>query len=111
MQNFAADMKGLGKESLANEVAAAQDEAALVFVDYGNDWIILPDKRNGSLETLRTSRLSKVASDRLQVSAVRRLQRKRGRMRWGSRFTCRKHPIAKRFRYQQLAELRSRKSS
>jgi hypothetical protein len=45
MQNFAADMKELGKESLANEVAAVQDKAALVFLDYGSDWIILPDKR------------------------------------------------------------------
>ena len=45
MQNFAADMKKLGKESLSNEVAAVQDRAALVFLDYGSDWIILPDKR------------------------------------------------------------------
>ncbi len=45
MQNFAADMKGLNKESLANEVAAVQDRAALVFLGYGSDWIILPDKR------------------------------------------------------------------
>lgn len=45
MQNFAADMKELGKESLANEVAAVQDQAALVFLDYGSWWIILPDKR------------------------------------------------------------------
>lgn len=45
MQNFAADMKELGKGSLANEVAAVQDKAALVFLDYGSDWIILPDKR------------------------------------------------------------------
>ena len=45
MQNFAADMKKLGKESLANEVAKVQDKAALVFLDYGSDWIILPDKR------------------------------------------------------------------
>lgn len=45
MENFAADMKELGKESLANEVAAVQDKAALVFLGYGSDWIILPDKR------------------------------------------------------------------
>jgi len=45
MQNFAADMKALGKESLADEVVAVQDHAALVFLDYGSDWIILPDKR------------------------------------------------------------------
>ena len=45
MQNFAADMKGLDKESLANEVVAVQDRAALVFLGYGSDWIILPDKR------------------------------------------------------------------
>jgi len=45
MQNFAADMKKLGKESLANEVAQVQDKATLVFLDYGSEWIILPDKR------------------------------------------------------------------
>jgi hypothetical protein len=45
MQNFAADMKELGKESLSNEVAAVQDKATLVFLGYGSDWIILPDKR------------------------------------------------------------------
>jgi hypothetical protein len=45
MQNFAADMKKLGRESLADEVASVQDRAALVFLDYGSDWIILPDKR------------------------------------------------------------------
>jgi hypothetical protein len=45
MQNFAADMKLLGKQFLADEVAAVQDKAALVFLDYGSRWIILPDKR------------------------------------------------------------------
>jgi hypothetical protein len=45
MQNFAADMRQLGKQSLADEVASVQNEAALVFLDYGSDWIILPDKR------------------------------------------------------------------
>jgi hypothetical protein len=45
MQNFAADMKQLGKQSLADEVAKVQDKAALVFLDYGSDWIILPDKK------------------------------------------------------------------
>jgi len=45
MRNFAADMKKLGKPSLADEVAKVQDKAALVFLDYGSDWIILPDKR------------------------------------------------------------------
>lgn len=45
MQNFTADMKQLGKESLADEVARVQDKVALVFLDYGSDWIILPDKR------------------------------------------------------------------
>lgn len=45
MQNFTADMKKLGKESLASEVAAVQEQAALVFLDYGSWWIILPDKR------------------------------------------------------------------
>jgi len=45
MQNFTADMKQLGKESLADEVARVQDKVALVFLDYGSDWIVLPDKR------------------------------------------------------------------
>jgi hypothetical protein len=45
MQNFKADMKELGKEFLADEVTLVQDKAALVFLDYGSDWIILPDKR------------------------------------------------------------------
>lgn len=45
MQNFTADMKQLGKESLADEVARAQDKVALVFLDYGSDWIVLPDNR------------------------------------------------------------------
>jgi hypothetical protein len=45
MESFAADMKILGEDSLATDVAANQDKAALVFLDYGSDWIILPDKR------------------------------------------------------------------
>jgi hypothetical protein len=45
MQNFTADMKQLGKESLADEVARVQNKVALVFLDYGSDWIVLPDKR------------------------------------------------------------------
>jgi hypothetical protein len=45
MQNFTADMKQLGKESLADEVARAQDKVALVFLDYGSDWNVLPDNR------------------------------------------------------------------
>lgn len=45
MYNFTVDMKKLGKESLASDVATVQNEAALVFLDYGSDWIILPDKR------------------------------------------------------------------
>lgn len=45
MQNFTADMKQLGKEPLADEVAKVQDKAALVFLDYGSDWIMLPNKR------------------------------------------------------------------
>src|SRR5262249_2601180 len=45
MQNFTADMKQLGKEYLADEVARFQDKVALVFLDYGGDWIVLPDKR------------------------------------------------------------------
>lgn len=45
MQTFAADMKALAKNSLATEVAAVQSEVALVFLGYGSDWIVLPDKR------------------------------------------------------------------
>ena len=40
MQNFTADMR-----QLADEVARVQEKAALVFLDYGSDWIVLPDKR------------------------------------------------------------------
>jgi hypothetical protein len=45
MQNFAADMKKLSKQALADQVEKIQDKAALVFLGYGSDWIILPDKR------------------------------------------------------------------
>jgi hypothetical protein len=45
MENFRDDMNRLGKETLATEVAQVQDKAALVFLDYGSSWIILPDKR------------------------------------------------------------------
>jgi hypothetical protein len=45
MQSFSGDMKQLGKQSLADEVAKVQNKAALVFLDYGSDWIVLPDKR------------------------------------------------------------------
>lgn len=45
MRSFEADMKELGKGSLTREVAAVQDKAALVFLGYGSEWIILPDKR------------------------------------------------------------------
>jgi hypothetical protein len=45
MQVFAADMKALDKDSLATEVAAVQSHVALVFLGYGSDWIVLPDKR------------------------------------------------------------------
>ena len=38
MQNFAADMKKLGKQSLADDVKKVQDKVALVFLDYGSDW-------------------------------------------------------------------------
>ncbi|MGO9589212.1 MAG: hypothetical protein ACLP3K_04090 [Candidatus Acidiferrales bacterium] len=45
MQNFTADMEKLGKQFLADEVMKVQAKSALVFLDYGSDWIILPDKR------------------------------------------------------------------
>jgi hypothetical protein len=45
MQNFASDMALLGKSSLAREVDSVQDRAALILLDYGSDWIALPDKR------------------------------------------------------------------
>jgi hypothetical protein len=45
MRTFTADMEKLGKQSLADEVAKVQDKAAMVFLDYGSSWIILPDKR------------------------------------------------------------------
>jgi hypothetical protein len=45
MQNLAADMEQIGKGALADEVKLVQNDAAFVFLDYGSDWIVLPDKR------------------------------------------------------------------
>jgi hypothetical protein len=45
MRNFAADMDILGKDELASEVRAEQNEVALITVNYGDYWLILPDKR------------------------------------------------------------------
>ncbi len=45
METFEADMRTIGKDALVADVAANQDKAALIFLDYGSDWIVLPDKQ------------------------------------------------------------------
>ena len=45
MRIFAADMDILEKGALASEVRAGQDDVALITVNYGDYWLILPDKR------------------------------------------------------------------
>jgi hypothetical protein len=45
METFEADMRKIGKDTLVADVAANQDKAALILLDYGSDWIVLPDKR------------------------------------------------------------------
>jgi hypothetical protein len=45
METFEADMRKIGKDALVADVAANQDKAALILLDYGSDWIVLPDKR------------------------------------------------------------------
>ncbi len=42
---FAADMDILEKGALASEVRAEENEVALITVNYGDYWLILPDKR------------------------------------------------------------------
>jgi hypothetical protein len=45
LQNFAADMHALGKHSLVNEVRQIQSQVAVLNVNYGDWWLILPDRR------------------------------------------------------------------
>jgi hypothetical protein len=45
MEAFEADMRKIGNDALVADVAANQDKAALILLDYGSDWIVLPDKR------------------------------------------------------------------
>ncbi len=45
MGNFAADMHALGKDGLAEEVRRVQHDVALLNVNYGDYWLVLPDRR------------------------------------------------------------------
>jgi hypothetical protein len=45
MQNFAADMHALGKDGLAEEVRRVRQDVALLNVNYGDYWLVLPDRR------------------------------------------------------------------
>jgi hypothetical protein len=45
MRIFAADMDLLGKGALVDEVRSQQDEVALITVNYGDYWLVLPDNR------------------------------------------------------------------
>jgi hypothetical protein len=45
MQNFAADMRRLGKDRLADEVRSVQNDVAVLNISYGDWWLVLPDKR------------------------------------------------------------------
>jgi hypothetical protein len=44
MNLFAADMRAMGKSALADEVRAEQEEIALITIQYGDYWLVLPDK-------------------------------------------------------------------
>lgn len=45
MNLFAADMNAMGKSALADEVRAEQDKIALITIQYGDYWLVLPDER------------------------------------------------------------------
>ncbi len=45
MQNFAADMHALRNDGLAEEVRRVQQDVALLNVNYGDYWLVLPDCR------------------------------------------------------------------
>lgn len=45
LQNFAADMHALGKDTLVNEVRQVQSQVAVLNVSYGDWWLVLPDRR------------------------------------------------------------------
>lgn len=45
MQQFAADMHVLRKDTLANEVRKVQRDVAVLNVNYGDWWLVLPDQR------------------------------------------------------------------
>ena len=45
LQNFAADMHVVGKDSLADEVRNVQSQVAVLNVSYGDWWLVLPDRR------------------------------------------------------------------
>jgi len=45
MRIFAADMDAMGESALADEVRAEQDKIALITIQYGDYWLVLPDER------------------------------------------------------------------
>jgi len=45
LQNFAADMHALGKDMLVNEIRQMQSQVAVLNVNYGDWWLVLPDQR------------------------------------------------------------------
>jgi hypothetical protein len=45
MSVFEADMKGIGKAKLTDEVRTVQDKVALLGAGYGGYWLVLPDRR------------------------------------------------------------------
>ncbi len=45
MKEFTADMVLMGRDALVDEVRAKQDEIALVTINYGDYWLVLPDER------------------------------------------------------------------
>jgi hypothetical protein len=44
MNLFAADMNAIGKSAIADQVRAQQDKIALITIQYGDYWLVLPDK-------------------------------------------------------------------
>jgi hypothetical protein len=45
MNLFADDMNAIGKSSLVDEVRTEQNKIALITIQYGDYWLVLPDKR------------------------------------------------------------------
>lgn len=45
MRNFAADMHAVGRDDLAEEVRRVEKDVAVLNVNYGDYWLVLPDRR------------------------------------------------------------------